>query len=207
MLRPLPALILFGLAAVVCSTRAAKGDSGLRVGVFEVDASPPVGSPLAYDPVKATETPLTCRGVVLAGAGDEPQKAIVLISLDWIGISSGGQDAFKDAVATAVGTDPHRVVVHTIHQHDAPRCDFSAEAILAEHGIVGAGFDPEHARSVVAAAADAAAKALAEAVASSRRSPPIGASWGRTARSSSPATPPPRTPRCVPCPSARSIPS
>ena len=45
---------------------AAKEEPGpaVRVGVFDVDASPPVGSPLAYDPTKEAETPLSCRGVV-----------------------------------------------------------------------------------------------------------------------------------------------
>ncbi len=95
----------------------------LRVGVFDVDASPPVGSPLAYDPTLGVQTPLSCRGIVLLGA-EEP---LVLCAVDWIGISNGGQTVFKEALAKAAGTKPNRVVVHTLHQHDAPRCDFSAE--------------------------------------------------------------------------------
>jgi len=64
----------------------------IRVGTFEVDASPPVGSPLAYDPTKGVQTPLSCRGIVLAGAG----KPIVLCAVDWIGISKrGGYGAAK----------------------------------------------------------------------------------------------------------------
>ncbi|MFP6864784.1 MAG: hypothetical protein VCA35_02495, partial [Roseibacillus sp.] len=37
----------------------------LRVGNFEVDATPPLGSPLAYDPMTGIQAPLSCRGVVL----------------------------------------------------------------------------------------------------------------------------------------------
>ncbi len=74
----------------------------IRVGTFDVDASPPVGSPLAYDPTKGVQTPLTCRGIVLAGAG----KPIVLCVLDWIGISNGGQTVFRESLAEAVGTVP-----------------------------------------------------------------------------------------------------
>jgi len=138
----------------------AEKSMAVRVGVFDVDASPPVGSPLAYDPTVGIQTPLSCRGVVIAGK----DKPIVLCAVDWIGISSGGQTYFKDTIASAVGTDSSRVVVHTLHQHDAPRCDFDAEALLEKQGISGGGFNPDHARSVANAAAKAAKRALDEAV-------------------------------------------
>lgn len=135
------------------------GGTGLRLGVFSVDATPPTGSPLAYDPMEGVDTPLSCRGIVLAGAG----RPIVLCAVDWIGIGNAGQTVFKEAIAAAVGTEPERVAVHALHQHDAPRCDFSAEELIAAQGIGGAGFNPGHARSVVASAATAAAEALAAA--------------------------------------------
>lgn len=154
------AALLFSLAAVafVSIRVAAEAPGEVRIGVFEVDASPPIGSPLAYDPLQAVQMPLSCRGIVIEGI----EKPIVLCAIDWIGISSGGQTEFKEAIATAVGTEPDRVVVHTLHQHDAPRCDFDAEALLVEQGIGGAGFNPVHARQVAADAANAAKKALAE---------------------------------------------
>lgn len=117
----------------------------LRVGMFAVDASPPVGSPLAYDPTKGVQSPLSCRGIVLLGA----EKPIVLCAVDWIGISNDGQTVFREALANAAKTDTLHVAVHTLHQHDAPRCDFSAEQLLKEHGLEGAGFDPRFARDVV----------------------------------------------------------
>jgi hypothetical protein len=129
----------------------------VRLGTFDVDASPPVGSPLAYDPTKGIETPLSCRGVVLAGAG----KPVVLCAVDWIGISNGGQTVFRENLAKAAGTEPQRVAVHTLHQHDAPRCDFSADELLSQYGLAGVGFDPVHARDVVNRAA-AAVKAAVE---------------------------------------------
>ncbi|MEX2577477.1 MAG: hypothetical protein WD342_00345 [Verrucomicrobiales bacterium] len=146
-------------AAWLLSTGVLHAGDPVRVGVFDVDASTPEGSPLAYDPAKGVQTPLSCRGIVLAGSG----KPIVLCAVDWIGIGNGGQTVFKEALAEAAGTDPDRVAVHVLHQHDAPRCDFSADALLAEHGIGGAAFDPEHARSVVKNAAAAVKVALAEA--------------------------------------------
>ena len=131
----------------------------IHVGTFDVDASPPVGSPLAYDPMKGVDTPLSCRGIVLAGAG----KPIVLCAIDWIGISNGGQTAFREGLAKAVGTEPQRVAVHTVHQHDAPRCDFSADEMLSEYGLGGTGFDPDFARDVVNRAAVAVKAALENA--------------------------------------------
>src|SRR5271166_3250579 len=103
----------------------------LKVGVFAVDASPPIGSPLAYDPTKGVAHPLSCRGVVLLGEG----RPIVLCAVDWIGIANDGQVEFRRALAAAAGTVPERVVVHTLHQHDAPVCDFSTDLLLAGQGI------------------------------------------------------------------------
>src|SRR3954463_12821888 len=101
-------------------TSAAPKSEPLKVGVFAVDASPPVGSPMAYDPTKGVAHPLSCRGVVLVGEG----KPVVLCALDWIGIGNDGNVEFRRALAEAAGTDPKRVAVHTLHQHDAPTCDF-----------------------------------------------------------------------------------
>ncbi|MFC2087862.1 hypothetical protein ACFLSA_06865, partial [Bacteroidota bacterium] len=46
---------------------------------------------------------------------------------DWIGIGNDGQDAFKSSISEAAGTTPERIAVHTVHQHDAPRCDLKSE--------------------------------------------------------------------------------
>lgn len=132
----------------------------VKVAVFDVDATPPVGSPLAYVPVKAHDQPLSCRGVVLTGRG----KPIVLCAVDWIGIGSGGQREFKEGLAQAAGTTPERVAVHALHQHDAPRCNFSAEALLEQHGISGAAFDVDHARKVIRDAGEAIRESLKNAV-------------------------------------------
>lgn len=135
------------------------GADVLRVGTFDVDASPPIGSPLAYNPTKGVTTPLSCRGLVLVGAG-EP---IVVCAVDWIGIGNDGQTEFRKRIAQTANTDPKRVVVHTLHQHDAPRCDFSADALLSHHGLSGTGFDVVHAREVIQRTAAAVGEAIARA--------------------------------------------
>ncbi len=95
--------------------------SPLRIATFDIDATPPIGSMMAYDPVtNRWDLGLRARGLVLVGAG-EP---IVLCAVDWIGIANEGHDAFQIALARAAGTSPRRVAVHTLHQHDAPDCDF-----------------------------------------------------------------------------------
>lgn len=105
---------------------------GLRLSTFDVDATPPVGSYLAYDlMVNAWDLGLRAKGIVLLGAG----QPIVLCSVDWIGISNDSQDAFKRALADAAGTIPERVAVHTVHQHDSPISDFGAERLLKEAGL------------------------------------------------------------------------
>src|SRR5205809_2545524 len=106
--------------------------SRLSLAVFDVDATPPVGSLMAYDPVtNKWDLGLRARGVVLLGAG----QPIILCAVDWIGIANEAYDAFRSGLAQAAGTTPDRVAVHTLHQHDAPDCDFSAEKLLKEAGL------------------------------------------------------------------------
>ena len=114
----------------------------VRLGTFEVDATPPLGSPLAYDTMTGVDLPLSCRGIVLLGAGDP----IVLAAIDWIGLSNDGHLEFRKALAKGASTRVERVAMHTLHQHDAPRCDFSAEALLAGHGMGGKKFNVAHAQ-------------------------------------------------------------
>src|SRR6185369_9193803 len=119
----------------------------LRVATFDIDATPPVGSFMAYDPVVGKwDLGLRARGIVLLGSG-EP---IVLCAVDWIGIANESQDAFHSALARAAGTTPGHVVVHTLHQHDAPDCDFSAEHILKDAGLDPRQYDGRFQRQVIA---------------------------------------------------------
>ena len=119
---------------------------GLRVATFDVDATPPVGSKLTYDPeINTWDLGLRAKGVVLLGAG----QPIVLCAVDWVGIANEGQDAFRQALADAAGTTPERVAVHTVHQHDTPICDFSSERILKEEGLKPISFEGTFAREEI----------------------------------------------------------
>ena len=109
---------------------------GISIAKFDVDATPPVGTMMAYDRViRIEELGLRCRGLIIMGS-DAP---IVLCAVDWIGIGNASHDAFRDRIAKAAGTTRERVAVHTLHQHDAPRSDFSAERLLHQVGVTNVG--------------------------------------------------------------------
>jgi hypothetical protein len=62
------------------------GQPILHIATFDIDATPPVGRLLAYNPViKMWDLGLRAKGIVLLGSG----KPIVLCAIDWIGISNG----------------------------------------------------------------------------------------------------------------------
>ena len=131
--------------------------SGLRITTFDIDATPPVGSRLTYDPeINKWDLGLRAKGVVILGSG----KPVVLCSVDWIGIANEGQDVFREALADAAGTIPERVVVHTVHQHDAPTCDFGAEKLLKDAGLDPLSFEGSFAREVVGRLSTAVKKSL-----------------------------------------------
>jgi hypothetical protein len=144
------------LLLLACSALASAAP--VKVATFDVDATPPLGSAMAYDPVKRLDDlTLRCRGVVITGSGDP----IVLCAVDWIGIANEGHDAFRAALAQAAGTTPARVAVHALHQHDAPGCDFTAERLIKELGVKGySRFEGDFHRTVIARAAEAIARAL-----------------------------------------------
>lgn len=134
------------LVVLLSSTFIPVYADGLSVAVFDMDVTPPPGSLMAYDPVIATwDLGLRAKGIVLLGAG-EP---IVLCAVDWIGIGNEGHDAFRAGLARGAGTSPAHVAVHTVHQHDAPACDFSAEAIAKEYGLNPRIYEGTFAREVI----------------------------------------------------------
>jgi hypothetical protein len=117
---------------VIAQAKPDVSSTGLRISTFDIDVTPPLGSALAYNPeINKWDLGLRAKGVVLLGSG----KPIVMCAIDWILISNEGMDAFKNALAVAAGTTPHRVTVHVLHQHDAPMYDAGAEQILLEAGI------------------------------------------------------------------------
>jgi len=124
---------------------ADKSSGPLRVATFDVDATPPLGSPVAYTRARKIDDPLSARGIILLGAGNP----IVLCAVDWIGIGNSGHQIWREQLAEAAGTTPDRVAVHVLHQHDGPRCDFSAEELLTAVGAGNLKFDAVFARQTI----------------------------------------------------------
>jgi hypothetical protein len=137
---------------------AGDGDRPLRAVTFEADVTPPIGTPLCdalVVPAKEIVDPLTARGVILYSY----EKPIVLVAVDWVGIGNSAHNAFRDAIAKAAGTVRENVVVHCLHQHDAPGCDFEADELLAKYKLGGKLFDPVFARKAIDRVASAVEKA------------------------------------------------
>lgn len=137
-------------------------ESGLRIGTFEVDVTPPLESPLCHGnvmPVKQVVTPLLARGVVILGAG----SPIVLVALDWVALANASHLMIRETIAKAVGTTSNRVAAHTVHQHDAPGSDLDTERLLAAHGLGGRFSNAPLDQRVFHAIADAARKCMAKA--------------------------------------------
>ncbi len=151
-------VVSLAVCALVSTTMTLRAES-LKLAVFDVDVTPPLSSMMAYDPVKGQgELGLRGRGVILLGAG-EP---IVLCAVDWIGISNETHDVFQQRLAEAAGTTPQRVAVHTVHQHDAPDCDFGTERLLREHGLPLGPYEGTFARAALERLAAAVRAAVGE---------------------------------------------
>jgi len=137
------------------------GKDNWKLATFQADITPPVGTPLCLgliQPGKQVDDGLEARGIVLYPERDKP---IVLCALDWISVGNKSHDRWREALAAAAGTEPGRVALHTVHQHDAPGEDVSAEELLAANGVGG-----------VLMSTAAADKALANVVAAVKAAQP-----------------------------------
>ena len=150
------------LIVSVCFSSPAVGEAQestpVLLATFDVDVTPPVGNFMAYDPVKRVdELTLRCRGIILKGH-DAP---IVLCAVDFLGIANEAHDAWREAIAAAAGTTMDRVAVHTLHQHDAPHVDYTAERLLRDADAAHLGrYDSGFARQAMQNTAAAVQEAM-----------------------------------------------
>ena len=135
-----------------------------RVATFEADITIPIGHACMGGGVAdASEIvdPLSARGFVLLGAGDP----VVVVALDWCQCNNDSYSRWQEALAGAAGTHPNRVMLATVHQHDAPICDLTAQRLLDQYGLKGWNCDP----SFHEIAVQRTAAALRQALKSPRR--------------------------------------
>ncbi|MDR3619356.1 MAG: hypothetical protein P4L85_08395 [Paludisphaera borealis] len=105
---------------------------------FSADVTPLVGHPCmggGIAPVKSILDPLEAIGFVLRGGSLAKPVAVVVV--DWCEIRNDAYDAWREAIAKAVGTDPLSVIVTAVHQHDTPIADLTAERLLEENNCTG----------------------------------------------------------------------
>ena len=138
------------------------GAAELRVATFRADVTVPMGHRLmGILPARAERVadPLEARGFVLLGA-DAP---MVWVSVDWCEIRNEAYDRWREALAAAAGTKAERVIVTSLHQHDAPVVDLGAQRLLDAVGMQRQLCDPEFHEACVERVAAAVREALPQA--------------------------------------------
>lgn len=123
-----------------------------RLATYTADVTVPMGHGMMGGAwlSKSVADPLFANGIVLMGAG----APVVYVAVDWCEIRNDALTRWQEVLAEAAGTSPERVMVSTIHQHDAPVADLEAERILQAHKLKGTVCDLEfHERAVQTVAA------------------------------------------------------
>src|SRR6266850_1900633 len=132
--------------------------SPCRIATFSADVTVPAGHGMMGGAwlSKTVADPLEAHGFVLLGQ----HPPVVFVSVDWCEIRNDGYFRWQTALARAAGTTPERVIISTVHQHDAPVADLQAERLLRERNLTGTVCNLEFHEIAVRRVADAAHKSL-----------------------------------------------
>src|SRR5688572_19666181 len=171
----LVALIL-SVSGCIRMREAKPARESFRIATFSADVTVPLGHGMMGGAwlSKSVADPLEANGFVLLG-GDAP---IVFVSVDWCEIRNDAHERWQNVLAAAAATKPERVLVTTVHQHDAPIADLEAERILRSRKLAGTICDPEfHERAV-----QNVAQALRESLNSARRFTHLGTGKAKVER-------------------------
>ena len=125
-------LLSSAAATVLCG--ASQPGPAYSLAMFRVDVTCPIGHPLLarrQGVAKEIADPLYAHGVVFLGCG----KPVVLAAVDWCEIRNDAYDRWRDLLAEAAGTSRERVLLCSVHQHDAPLADLGAQQLLTEAGM------------------------------------------------------------------------
>lgn len=151
---------LMVLALAFASVSAQSADAPkFQLATFEADITIPIGHACmggGISPAVEIVDPLYAKGVVLLGA----EKPLVFLALDWCEVRNDAYDHWRSALAEAAGTTRERVLMTSVHQHDAPVVDYEAQRILDEVGLEKSLCDVAFAKDCVARVVDAMKKAL-----------------------------------------------
>ena len=104
--------------------------------------------------------PLYVHGFVLTGSG----KPIAVAAVDWCEIRNASYDLWRDTIAEVIGTTRERVLVSSLHQHDAPVIDHEAAKLLDDVGLANELFDSEFHQQVLQRLKETIALAMKEPI-------------------------------------------
>ncbi len=158
-------IVLLLVCASPADVRAQENRSqanALKLATFSADITIPIGHRcMGILETKALriDDPLEARGFVLIGQ-DEP---VVFVALDWCEVRNGAYDLWRDTLAAAAQTTRQRVLVCSLHQHDAPVIDTEAQSMLDSVGLVGELFDVPFHQACLKEVASAVERSLAVA--------------------------------------------
>ncbi len=161
-IRALAALSLpMGLLAFAALPPANGPQAVIRLATFSADVTVPLGHGMMGGAWLSTSVadPLEAHGLVLLGAG----KPVVFVAVDWCEIRNEAFERWQNVLAEAADTEPVRVMVCTVHQHDAPVADLGAERILRERNARCTVCDPEFHEAAIRRVAEALRVSLASA--------------------------------------------
>jgi len=133
----------------------------LRLATFNADVTVPAGHGMMGGAwlSKSVADPLEAHGLVLLGCG----QPIVIVAVDWCEIRNDAYRRWQTVLAEAARTTPERVMVSTVHQHDAPVADLTAERLLRERGLKGTICDPDFHETAIRRVATALRQSLPSA--------------------------------------------
>ncbi len=165
--------LALGLAA--CAGGPLRADEpAFRLATFSAEVTVPLGHPLmggGIAPAKKVEDPLFTHGIVLLG-GDKP---VVVAAVDWCEIRNDAFERWRTVLGDAAGTTPERVLVSSVHVHDAPVADLEAQRILDRQKATGKVCDLEFHEQAV----QRVGRAVREALKAPRRVTHLGIGQGK----------------------------
>lgn len=145
---------MFSISALAFTISLLAADAApYQAATFRADVTIPLGHACmggGISPATEIVDPLYANGVVLLG--NEP---VVFVAVDWCEIRNDAYDHWRAALAEAAGTTPERVLLASVHQHDAPVVDYEAQRLLDEAGLEKSLCDVAFAKACVARVAEA----------------------------------------------------
>ena len=155
--------VTFVAVAILTCVHQTVDAADYRLATFSADVTIPLDHRcMGVLPTKSRiiKDPLEAKGFVLLG----PDDPIVVVAVDWCEIRNGAYDQWRTALANAAGTLRERVLVTSLHQHDAPVADAGAAKLLREAGLSDELYDEKFHDAVVARVAGAMKNSLPVAV-------------------------------------------